>query len=130
MSLSHLKGFKIVTSEACPEDTVLMIAPKNDKDEKPSVAMITNIGPAIEPDAFWSPSMQKRRAAQGGVAGNVGRTEVDGERGEVFRTDPSHPDVTMMLRGYTRNPATCTHERKRMTDVSMAWRCIDCGEWM
>lgn len=130
MSLSHLKGFKIVTSDACPEDTILLIAPKNDKDEEPSVAMITNIGQAIEPDAFWSPSMQKRGLAAQSVAAYVGKTNVDGRIGEVLRTPPSHPDVAMMMRGYTRNPATCTHERKRMTDVSMAWRCIDCGEWM
>src|SRR6185312_15819138 len=39
-------------------------------------------------------------------------------------------DGYMFSLGYTKNPATCHHDRKKMTDSTMRWRCMDCGTFV
>lgn len=38
-----------------------------------------------------------------------------------------NPSPLMRRLGYTRNPATCGHEKKRLMLGSTQWRCADCG---
>jgi hypothetical protein len=37
------------------------------------------------------------------------------------------PSLLMRRMGYTRHQMTCAHERKKMSEFSLKWRCADCG---
>lgn len=78
----------------------------------------------IQPTSFWSPSkaLEKRRDPRRMLTGQQ----------EEWRIAPPHyhPNAEMRAQGFTRNPAICGHERTRLSDSTMRWRCRDCGEWL
>lgn len=82
---------------------------------------------AIEPDAFTSPSHEARRKERP----DLGWTQQI-LKGQDLMTKIEvpkwNPDANARAHGYTRNPAICGHEKKRMNTAKMTFWCADCGE--
>ena len=71
----------------------------------------------IQPTSFTTPS----RPVFGDRAA-VADSVIIGHEGEWKYTPPLFRRM-----GERRNPLLCSHEKKRLTDVTMRWRCVDCG---
>jgi hypothetical protein len=104
--------------EACddmPENELALV------DRGEVVHRITNVGKpkAIEPDAIQTPGRKVDWTKR--VVTNVG----DFER---LQAPTWNPSPLMRALGFTRNPMTCAHNRKRLMLGSDTWRCAECGE--
>lgn len=118
-----LLSLPLQVSEDVPENELWLVSPD-------TTHKIVNIGKAIEPTSYDSPSLRRRRERQGGMASIVDQVITNEGVEERFRTPVWHPDAHMRRQGYTRNPDICAHERKRMSGATMRWRCADCGTFL
>lgn len=118
--LKTLLNLPLRIDPAMPEDEIRL-------ETSTQIVRIVNVGKAIEPTSYDSPSLRRRREQAGPMAGVVDQVITSEGREERFRTPVWHPDREMRRQGYTRNPAICVHERKRMSSATMQWRCRDCG---
>lgn len=108
-----------------PEDEIRLVTPTQ-------MVRIVNVG---EPKALEPTAIDKVSGKEKWLGIDCGQPGEDYGVTQVFDTRNFAPPVSwnpsMELRnlGYTRNPATCGHARKKFTASSMRWRCSDCGVW-
>jgi len=74
---------------------------------------------AIEPDAVQRPNR---------VSDWTKRVITNEGEFERLETPNWNPSPLMRRLGFTRNPAVCVHNRKRLMLGSQVWRCVECGE--
>jgi hypothetical protein len=112
-------SMRVEVNPTIPEDQIQF---RNKEGE--CIGLIYNIGKpkAIEPDAFYSPSHAARE--RGELKDCINKVITNEGTFTRLQVPSWNPSPMMRALGYDRNPATCSHDRKRFIRT---WVCSQCG---